>query len=150
MQSTVLIYEDNNQLRENLSGLINYSTNFLLLGSCHDVSNVEKEVKNFQPDIILMDIDMPRISGIEAVKKIRMFNPAVHIIMLTVFDDTGNVLDAICAGASGYLLKKHLSDRLLEAMQEVTEGGAPMSPAVARMVIGSMHQSPKPVKDKYQ
>lgn len=149
MQTGVLIYEDNSQLRENMAGLITYSEQFLLLGSFADATDVEAQVKTFRPDIILMDIDMPRLNGIEAVKKIRVFNSTVNILMLTVFDDTGNVLDAICAGASGYLLKKHLSDRLLDAMKEMNEGGAPMSPGVARMVIGSMQQSVESPQDKY-
>lgn len=85
-----------------------------------------------------MDIDMPGMTGIEAVKKIRSFNKSIIIIMLTVFDDNKNVLDAICAGASGYLLKKHASEKLLPAIQDALEGGAPMSPSIAKMVVMSM------------
>jgi DNA-binding NarL/FixJ family response regulator len=92
---------------------------------------------------------MPGVNGIEAVKKIRKVNSSVHIIMLTVFDDSPHVLDSIFAGASGYILKKHLSDRLLNALHEVLNGGAPMSPSIARMVITSMHKH-KTVDDKYR
>jgi DNA-binding NarL/FixJ family response regulator len=88
-----------------------------------------------------MDIDMPGMTGIEAVKQIRTFNANVPIIMLTVFDDNMHVLDAIRAGASGYLLKKHLSTKLFDAIDEVLSGGAPMSPSIARLVIGSMQKS---------
>ncbi|MDP4151446.1 MAG: response regulator transcription factor [Bacteroidota bacterium] len=151
MQPGVLIYEDNNQLRDSISKLVAYSREHLLLGSFPNALHVEKQVKTLKPDIILMDIDMPGgINGIEAVKKIRTFNQEVHIIMLTVFDDNTNVLDAVFAGASGYLLKKHLSDRLLEAMQEILAGGAPMSPSVARMVINSMHKYPSAGSNIYQ
>jgi len=143
MQTGVLIYEDNNQLRESVSKLVAYSKDHLLLGSFPNAIHVEKQVKTMKPDIILMDIDMPGgINGIEAVKKIRLFDQQIHIIMLTVFDDNTNVLDAVFAGASGYLLKKHLSERLLDAMQEILSGGAPMSPSVARMVINSMRKHP--------
>jgi DNA-binding NarL/FixJ family response regulator len=143
MQTGVLIYEDNNQLRESVSKLVAYSKDHLLLGSFPNALHVEKQVKTMKPDIILMDIDMPGgINGIEAVKKIRLFDQQIHIIMLTVFDDNTNVLDAVFAGASGYLLKKHLSERLLDAMQEILSGGAPMSPSVARMVINSMRKHP--------
>ncbi len=151
MQTGVLIYEDNNLLRESLAQMIQYSKDYLLLGSFPNVMLVEKQVKSIQPDIILMDIDMPGgVNGIEAVKKIRAFDQHVYIIMLTVFDDNTNVLDAICAGASGYLLKKHLSARLIESMQEVQSGGAPMSPGVARMVIASMQKHPTLEENKYQ
>jgi DNA-binding NarL/FixJ family response regulator len=151
MHTGVLIYEDNNQLRDSVSKLVAYSKDHLLLGSFPNALHVEKQVKIMKPDIILMDIDMPGgINGIEAVKKIRAFNQDVHIIMLTVFDDNTNVLDAVFAGASGYLLKKHLSERLLDAMQEILSGGAPMSPSVARMVISSMHKYPSSAANIYQ
>ena len=151
MQTGVLIYEDNNQLRESISKLVGYSRDHVLLGSFPNALHVEKQVKGFKPDVILMDIDMPGgINGIEAVRKIRSFDQNVPIIMLTVFDDNTNVLDAMFAGASGYLLKKHLSDRLLEAMQEIQAGGAPMSPSVARMVINSMHKYTSATSNVYQ
>lgn len=148
MQKGVVIYEDNAQLRESVAGLITYSKDFLLLGSFADAVDVEKQIRSLNPEIILMDIDMPGITGIEAVKKIRKANASVHIIMLTVFDDSRHVLDAIFSGASGYLLKKHLSDRLLNSMYEVLNGGAPMSPSIARMVITNMHTC-KPEENKY-
>src|ERR1700730_15400138 len=128
MESTVLIYEDNTQLRESLEQMVGYAEDFTVLGSYPNATQVERQVQRMKPGIILMDIDMPGgVTGIEAIKKIRGFDQQVPIIMLTVFDDNTNVLDSICAGASGYLLKKHLSDRLIESMKEVLEGGAPMS-----------------------
>lgn len=148
MQKGVVIFEDNPQLRESVAALITYSKDFLLLGCFANAALADKHTHHLSPEIILMDIDMPGINGIEAVKKIRKVNTSVHIIMLTVFDDSPHVLDAIFAGASGYLLKKHLSDRLLNAMHEVSNGGAPMSPSIARMVITSMHTH-KTVEDKY-
>jgi len=101
------------------------------------------------PEVILMDIDMPGITGIEAVKQVRLFNQQVQIIMLTVFDDNQHVLDAICAGASGYLLKKNISDHLPEAISQVLQGEAPMSRGIARMIIQSMQESVKPVANNY-
>ncbi|HEU0111032.1 MAG TPA: response regulator transcription factor [Flavisolibacter sp.] len=140
MKTTVLVYDDNVNLRESLEKLVQFSDDLLLVGSYGNVQNAASEVKELQPDVILMDIDMPGLNGIEAVKQIRQFNQKTHIIMLTVFDDNAHVLDAICSGASGYLLKKHISDRLQEAIKEVLQGGAPMSPGIARMVIESMQQ----------
>lgn len=142
MSWTVLLYEDNQQLRESVTRLLEYTQDFTLLGAYANVLDVEREVANLKPDIILMDINMPGgFNGIEAVRKIRKLGLQVHIIMLTVFDDNKNVLDAIYAGADGYLLKKHLSSRLETSLHEVLDGGAPMSASIARMVIASMHQT---------
>lgn len=148
MQTGVLVYEDNTLLRESISSLIDFSDNYILMGSFENAIHAEEQVSALNPDLILMDIDMPGLSGIEAVKKVRKFNENVHIIMLTVFEESETVLNAIIAGASGYLLKKHLTDRLISSMQEVLNGGAPMSPSVARMVIANMH-SRTSHKNKY-
>lgn len=151
METGVLIYEDNQTLRESIAQLLTFSQGYVVLGSFPNVLQVEKEVQQLRADVILMDIDMPGgINGIQAVKKIRAFDKKTPIIMLTVFDDQTNVLEAIFAGASGYLLKKHLSGRLLEAIQEVLTGGAPMSPNVARMVIASMHKYTPATETPYQ
>lgn len=121
-----------------------------LLGAFENVCPVKDKVTTHKPDLILMDIDMPGMSGIEAVKEIRQSNLQTPIIMLTVFDDNMHVLDAIRAGASGYLLKKHLSTKLYDSIEEVLAGGAPqVSPSVARMVIASMHQKPQ-LENAYQ
>lgn len=138
MSLAVLIYEDNEVLRESVGNMVMSDSSMSLTGTFAHVQNVQQEVNHHQPDLILMDIDMPGMNGIEAVKKIRTFNLSVPIIMLTVFDDNKNVLDAIRAGASGYLLKKHISMRLFEAIDEVLSGGAPMSPTIARLVVASM------------
>lgn len=142
MQTGVIIYEDNNHLRESLSNLITFSENLVLLAQYAQANEVVSHVQDFQPDVILMDIDMPGMTGIEAVRKIREVNSKVQIIMLTVFDDNRHVLDAICAGASGYLLKKYISDHLMDAVTQVMQGEAPMSPGIARMIINNMHEKP--------
>jgi DNA-binding NarL/FixJ family response regulator len=147
--TTVLVYDDNISLRESIEKLIQYSDQLLLLGSFGNVQQVNDQVKELQPDVILMDIDMPGLNGIEAVKQVRTFNNKVPIIMLTIFDDNKHVLDAIVAGASGYLLKKHISDKLLDAIKDVIEGGAPMSPGIARMVIENMQQKQAADDNKY-
>jgi len=151
MGTGVLIYEDNQSLRESIVQLLTHSQGYVVLGGFPHALQVETQVKQLRPDVILMDIDMPGgTNGIQAVRMIRAFDKKTPIIMLTVFDDQANVLEAIFAGASGYLLKKHLSDRLLEAMQEVLTGGAPMSPNVARMVIASMHKYTPATETPYQ
>jgi DNA-binding NarL/FixJ family response regulator len=142
MPIRLLIYEDNQQLRDSVAALISLSDEFELIGGFGDALQVEQQVKTLKPDVILMDIDLPGLNGIEAVKKVRLFNAWVHIIMLTVFDDNKHVVDAICAGASGYLLKMHIPEKLLESVKEVIQGGAPMSPGIARMVIARLQQLP--------
>ena len=140
MPVTILIYEDNTVLRESLSNLISLTDDYLVLNSFGDAANVEQQVKEYHPDVILMDIDMPNVNGIEAVKKIRKLNKQAQIIMLTVFDDNTHVYDALSAGANGYLLKKYVSDKLIHSIREVLEGGAPMSPSIARMIINNMQR----------
>jgi len=141
MALTVLIFEDNPLLRESISSLISLKEDLRLAGAFENVLTAKKHVTELKPDLILMDIDMPGMTGIEAVKQIRSFNSTVPIIMLTVFDDNLHVLEAIRAGASGYLLKKHLSTKLFDSIDDVLSGGAPMSPSIARMVIASMQKS---------
>lgn len=149
MKLSVLIYEDNPLLRESVSTMIQSNRELKLAAAFENVLNVEAEVKFYKPDFILMDIDMPGMNGIEAVQLIRKFNTQVPIIMLTVFDDNNHVFEALQSGASGYLLKKHISTKLFDAIQEVLDGGAPMSPSIARMALASMQQKPA-VENPYQ
>jgi len=140
MALSVVVYEDNDLLRESIVSMISLNKQFQVGGAFSNVLKVEEQVKSIEPDIILMDIDMPGSTGIEAVSKIRSAGWQTPIMMLTVFDDNKHVFDAICAGASGYLLKKHLSAKLYDSIEELRTGGAPMSPSIARMVISSMHK----------
>lgn len=142
MPTSIVLFEDNDMLRESIVQMLSMNQFFQVKGAFENVLKSTELVKSLNPDVILMDIDMPSLSGIEAVRKIRTAGHTTPILMLTVFDDNEHVLEAICAGASGYLLKKHLSSRLFEAIEELKSGGAPMSPSVARMVITSMHQKP--------
>ncbi|WOK09519.1 response regulator transcription factor [Imperialibacter roseus] len=148
MPLSVLLYEDDELLRSSLQSMISLNENFLCLGAYSDVLQATDQIQHLRPDLVFMDIDLPGMTGIEALKKVRASNQELPIIMLTVFDDSTHVLDAIFAGASGYLLKKHISTRLFNAVEEVLAGGAPMSPSIARMVIDSMRQ--KPVENNYQ
>ena len=141
MATGILIYEDNPSLRESLNTLLTISQSYTVLGAFDECSKVSEQVEQYKPQVILMDIDLPGISGIEGVKQVRKINKEVQIIMLTVFDDNTHVYDALYAGANGYLLKKYISDKLVNAIEEVLQGGAPMSPSIARMVISHMHES---------
>ncbi len=149
MATQLLVFEDNDLLRESLASLVELNSEFNLVAAYANVLQAREQVLQHKPDVVLMDIDMPGRTGIEAVKDIRTFNSQLPIIMLTVFDDNVHVLEAIKAGASGYLLKKHISTKLFDAISEVLEGGAPMSPSIARMVLASMHQK-SAVENPYQ
>lgn len=135
MTIKVLLYEDNPQLREGLTMLINGSEGFDVLAGFKNCDNVIEEVSAFKPDVILMDIDMPGVNGLEGLKKIRAINNEVKILMLTVFDDNKNVFEAIKNGANGYILKKTPPARLLEYITEAHTGGAPMTASVATQVL---------------
>jgi len=131
----LLIYEDNPQLREGLTMLINGSEGFEVLACFKNCNNVIEEVGAWKPDVILMDIDMPGINGIEGLKKIRQVNDEVKVLMLTVFDDNKNVFQAISSGANGYVLKKTPPTKLLEYIKEAQSGGAPMTASIATQVL---------------
>ncbi len=130
-----MLFEDNTDLRNAISMLIKGSPGFDLVGAFPDVITAEKLVETHQPDVILMDINLPDRTGIDALRGIREKNSAVHIIMLTVFEDETNLVNAICHGANGYLLKHTNPAKLLEAIEEVLKGGAPMTPIIANKVL---------------
>jgi len=151
MTVKIVIYEDNANLRESLRSLLTLAGDYEVAASYPDCMKVTEQIIQHHPDVVLMDIDMPGISGIEAVKKIRGFNKKVQIIMLTVFDDNAHVFEAMYAGANGYLLKKYVSDKLIHSIREVLEGGAPMSPSIARMIISNMqHPVQQTPENDYQ
>ena len=131
----VLLYEDNPQLREGLTMLITGSDGFEVVAAYKNCENVVDEVSAFEPDVVLMDIDMPVVNGIEGLKRIRAVNEKVKILMLTVFDDNQNVFQAISNGANGYILKKTPPARLLEYIAEANTGGAPMTASIATQVL---------------
>lgn len=135
MKTGIVIYEDKNDFREALIQLVNSSDAYECVEAFRTCEEVIGQLRLSKPEVILMDIDLPGMSGIEGVRQIRTMNSEVKIIMLTVFDDNKNVIDAICAGASGYLLKKDCLNKLFDAIDEVVHGGAPMSANIARMVL---------------
>lgn len=131
----ILICEDNSQLREGLNILFKGTYGYELVGSIGDCSDIVADVNQLKPDVILMDINMPNVDGLEGLKRIRAVNGDVKILMLTVFDDNANVIEAIKNGANGYLLKKTPPAKLLEYIQDVLDGGAPMTSSIATQVL---------------
>ena len=135
MEIKVAIFEDNKSLLESLKQLINGADGMICTGAFADANKLVHNIQLANPDVVMMDINMPGISGIEAVKMIKEKFPNVHILMQTVFDDNDKIFAAICAGASGYMLKKTTPQKMLEAIQETYQGGAPMTPSVAVKVL---------------
>ena len=133
----VAIVEDNKTIREGLSALINGTDGFTCTGSYPDCETFLNELESLSVNVILMDIDLPGMNGIEGVKQAKQINPDISILMLTVYEESEIVYDALCAGAYGYLVKKTPPSRLIEAIKEVYEGGSPMSSRIARQVITS-------------
>ncbi|MEX2514193.1 MAG: response regulator transcription factor [Cyclobacteriaceae bacterium] len=131
----VLIYEDNPQLREGLTMLIDGTEGFQVMGAFKNCNNITYEVGAYKPNVILMDIDMPGINGLEGLKIVRKQNTEVSILMLTVFDDNKNIFEALQNGANGYILKKTPPAKLLEYLLEASTGGAPMTATVAAQVL---------------
>ena len=131
----VAIIEDLREVREGLAALINGTAGFRCAGSFRTMEDALRQVNHELPDVILTDIGLPGMSGIEGIRILKQRHPDLPIVALTVYDDEEEIFDALCAGASGYLLKDTQPARLLECLREVISGGAPMSPEVARRVI---------------
>ncbi|MBK9731512.1 MAG: response regulator transcription factor [Chitinophagaceae bacterium] len=147
---SVVIFDDSNSIREAISLLISSNPKFILTGSYSDATSCIEMLEEETPDVVLMDIDMPEVTGIQAVQRIHSRFPSLPIIMLTVFDHEDKVFESLCAGAVGYLLKNTPPARLLEAIQEVYEGGAPMTPSIARKVMHHFQQNETlPEKEDY-
>lgn len=135
LEIQVAIYEDNNALRESLSHLIRVSGLLSFAGAWPDCSQILEQCGEHRPDVILMDIDMPGISGIDATRLVKDRYPEINVMMLTVFEDRDKIFDALRAGATGYLLKKSTAIQIIEAITELANGGSPMSGEIARKVL---------------
>jgi len=140
MPIRIAIFEDNDKLRESLAWFINSTEGYEITGHYNNCNEAASIVKKTDPDVVLMDIDMPGYDGIKGVKIIKEARPETSIIMYTVFEDDEKLFQCLCAGANGYLLKKTPPAKLIDAIQEVLEGGAPMSPIIAKKVLNSFQQ----------
>jgi DNA-binding NarL/FixJ family response regulator len=144
----LIIFEDNTRLRQSLEMLLNDETYFQVVASYPDCDKADEIIENNKVDLVVMDIDMPGIGGVEGVKKIKNTRPEVKVVMHTMFDDDNRIFDSICAGADVYLLKNTSPLQLVNALQEVMQGGAPMSPFVAQKVFQHFRQA-KQVSEQF-
>ncbi len=131
----VAIIEDRREVREGLALLIDGTEGYVCTGSFRTMEEALAGISRDLPDVVLVDLGLPGMSGIEGIRILKARFPAMQLLVLTIYDDDDRIFDALCAGASGYLLKKTPPGRLLESLREAVEGGSPMSPEVARRVI---------------
>ena len=143
----VAIVEDNDTIREGLSALVNGTTGYKSVGAYRDCESFLAKLETVDVNVVLMDIALPGMNGIEGVKEAKKLKPDIDILMLTIYEDSEKVFDALCAGACGYLVKKTPPSKLLDAIKDVYEGGSPMSSQIARQVITAFKES-KDVKDE--
>jgi DNA-binding NarL/FixJ family response regulator len=142
----VTVFEDNLHLRDSLYFLINSEADMECLSAQPNANNIVNAFKPQLPDVVLMDIEMPGISGIDAVRKLKAEFPSVQVLMQTIFQDDDSIFNAICAGASGYLLKSASPQQYIQAIRDVHQGGSPMSGPVARKVLTLFQKTVVPEK----
>ena len=135
MKTRVVVFDDNPKRRDSLAMLIDSSETLQCVGAFNDCSEVVRDLEDTVPEVVLMDIDMPTVNGIEGLLTLRPYFPDLKVLMQTVFEDDEKVFAAICAGADGYILKQASPVDLLNGIKEVLEGGAPMTPTIARKVL---------------
>jgi len=138
----VAVFEDNRSLLEGLAAMIGGTSGFECVGAFPNCNNVLKNIAAAKPDVVLMDIELPGINGIEAVGMIKEEFPSVKILMETIFDDDEKIFNSICAGAEGYILKHTPPAEIMEAIKEIYEGGSPMTPSIANRVLKMVKERP--------
>lgn len=142
MDIKVCIFDDNKKVRDALGMILKGTTGLQWCGSFANCNNLVADYTKAKPDVVLMDIQMPGITGIDAVKELHTKFPDIKILMLTNFDDDDKVFTSVCFGASGYLLKNTSPIKIIEAIKEVFEGGAPMTPLIAKKVLRMFRDNP--------
>ena len=146
---SVAIVEDHSEFREYLSALISGTDGFKCLGSFRSVEEALPKLTSNIPDVMLIDIGLPGMNGIDGIRLFKERFPEILFLTLTIHDDDERIFDALCAGASGYLLKKTQPSRLVESVREAAQGGAPMSPEIARRVIKIFREIRPPERADY-
>jgi DNA-binding NarL/FixJ family response regulator len=147
MEIRVAIFEDNKLVRESFEAILNGTDGFICTGSFSSCNNLDYDIRHSQPNVVLMDIEMTGVNGIDATKILKQHYPEIKVLIQTVFEDDDKIFSAICAGASGYMLKKTSPAKLIDAIQEVYNGGAPMSPGIASRVLHLFQQFAPIAKD---
>ena len=144
---SVAIVEDNARYRKELTKFLEGCAEFTAAGAYGSAEQALAELPQHPPDVVLMDINLPNISGIECTARLKALLPRLHILMLTVYEDTDSIFQALQAGATGYLLKRAHPDEIVRAIHDVRSGGAPMTGYIARKVVDSFRQAPASVNE---
>lgn len=142
MAITVSIVEDNEELRNTLARVLNRADGFQCVSHYGNAEDALEGLPKDKPNVVLMDINLPGMNGVECVRRLKQTAPQTQIVMLTVYEDTENIFNALAAGASGYMLKRTQRNELLEAIREVVRGGSPMTTHIARKVVQSFQKPP--------
>ncbi len=138
--NNIAIVEDDRITRESLEAIINHSPDFRCVGACATAEEALKRIPALRPEVVLMDIQLPKMSGVECVAKLKEALPSVQVIMVTVYEDAERIFCALRAGASGYLLKRSTAEQVLNGIHDVLQGGVPMTGGIARKVISHFHE----------
>lgn len=146
----VAIVEDDEEIRANLAYRIRGNVSFSLMHTCTSAETALTELPQLKPEVVLMDINLPGIDGVECVRQLKTKLPGTQFLMLTVYEDNNRIFNSLIAGASGYLLKRTPPGKLLSAIREAHQGGSPMTPHIARRVVQHFQQIPEPVPESAQ
>jgi len=141
MPINVSIVEDSDKFRETLARVLNRSEGFRCISHYPNAEDALKALPNDKPEVVLMDINLPGMNGVECVRQLKQLMPTLQVMMLTVYEDTENIFNALAAGATGYMLKRTSRDELLDAIREVHRGGSPMTTHIARKVVLSFQRA---------
>jgi DNA-binding NarL/FixJ family response regulator len=147
IMTTVAVVEDDALLRQSMVRLIGEASGFSCVGAYSTAEEALKKIPGLMPNVVVMDIHLPRMSGIVCASQLKEKCPAISVLMLTVYDDKERIFEALRAGASGYLLKRSVANEILAAISDVKSGGSPMSAHVARKVVTSFQQSTKSMEE---
>ena len=147
--TSIVIFDDNPGRRESLRMLLESHSEFIVTGDFADCSNVKAQIEELRPDVVLMDIQMPLVDGLQGVRIIKEYFPNIHVIMQTVFEDDDKIFDAMRYGASGYILKKTDPRQIIQAIEEVRRGGSPMTPSIATRVLHFFRKQHETKPDQY-
>ena len=141
MPISIAIVEDNDKLRATLARVIDRTDGFRCVSDYGSAEDALADLPKIKPDVVLMDINLPGINGVECVRQLKKLLPQIQVMMLTVYEDTENIFNALAAGANGYMLKRTPAKELIEAIREVQRGGSPMTTHIARKVVQSFQKS---------